>query len=112
MKKEKKIVIIADDSELSVESILFLHRKFDHIQIVSYAGSWKETLTFVEGIGPDMILQGIRLPDKSGIALLGKMMEANDVIIVLTATENNPRNHYGLSKKQGYPTGFSERFVV
>ncbi|MDP4212767.1 MAG: hypothetical protein Q8918_12180 [Bacteroidota bacterium] len=108
MKKEKKTVIIADDSELSVESVLFLHRKFDHIQIVSYAGSWKQTLDFAEGIRPDMILQGIRLPDKNGIGLLGKMMEASDVIIVLMIRENSLRDHYGFCKTQRYPIGFPD----
>jgi DNA-binding NarL/FixJ family response regulator len=108
MKKRKKTVIITDDSMLSVESILCLHAEFDNIQIVSYAGSWKQTLAFVDGIGPDIVLQGIRLPDKDSIGLLGKMAESSDVIIVLMLMENNPRNDYSLCKKQGCPVSFSE----
>jgi DNA-binding NarL/FixJ family response regulator len=108
MKKRKKTVIITDDSMLSVESILCLHSEFDNIQIVSYAGSWKQTLAFVDGIGPDIVLQGIRLPDKDGIGLLGKITESSDVIIVLMIKENNSRNDFCLCKEQGCPAGFSE----
>jgi response regulator of citrate/malate metabolism len=90
MKKRKKIVLITNDSMLSVESILRLHARFDNIQIVSYAGSWKQTLAFVDGISADMVLQGIRLPDKGSIDLLGKITESSDVIIVMTMMENDP----------------------
>jgi len=101
-------VIITDDSMLSVESILCLHGEFDNIQIVSYAGSWKQTLAFVDGINPDIVLQGIRLPDRESIGLLGKMAESSDVIIVLMLLENNLRNDYCLCKKQECPVSFSD----
>jgi DNA-binding response OmpR family regulator len=65
-------------------------------------------LAVVDGIGPDIVLQGIRLPDKDGIGLLGKITESSDVIIVLMIKENNSRNDFCLCKEQGCPAGFSE----
>jgi len=67
-------------------------------------------IPFIEGdgIGPDIVLQGIRLPDKASIGLLGKMTESSDVIIVLMLMETNPCNGYSPCKKQGCPVSFSE----
>ena len=75
MKKEKKIVLVVDDSILILERIIPLLEEVSNIQFVVHAANYNEAIALLERLMPDIVLLDINLPDKSGIELLRKIKE-------------------------------------
>lgn len=101
MKKEKKVVLIVDDSIIILERMIPMLEEMENVQVVAHAGSYSEAVELIDGLRPDMVLLDINLPDKSGIEVLKKIKEINEEIIVLMIT-NHPSDYYReLCKKMG-----------
>ncbi len=93
MKKEKKIVLLVDDSILILERMIPMLKEMDNIHFVAHAGSYKEAVSLVHGLRPDVVLLDINLPDKSGIEVLKKIKELDQNIMVFMLT-NQANDHY------------------
>ena len=101
MKKEKKIVLLVDDSILMLERMIPMLKEMDNIHFVAHAGSYKEAVSLVYGLRPDMVLLDINLPDKSGIEVLKKIKELDQNIMVFMLT-NQVNDYYEQAcKKMG-----------
>ncbi|MDR3716375.1 MAG: response regulator transcription factor [Puia sp.] len=83
MKKEKRTVLIVDDSLLIVERMIPILEEIENISFVVQAGSFREGLEVLDTLNPDMVLLDINLPDRSGIELLRIIREKHTEIIVL-----------------------------
>ena len=70
MKREKKVVLLVDDSILILERMMPVLQEIREIELVVHAGSYKEAMSMLECLQPDVILLDIHLPDKSGVHLL------------------------------------------
>jgi DNA-binding NarL/FixJ family response regulator len=70
MKREKKIVLLVDDSILILERMMSLLQDIREIEMVVHADNYKEAISVLECLQPDVILLDIHLPDKSGVHLL------------------------------------------
>ncbi len=83
MKKDKRTVLIVDDSILIMERMIPILEEVENISFVVQACNFKEGLEVLNTLNPDMVLLDINLPDKSGIELLRIIREKNMEIIVL-----------------------------
>lgn len=101
MKKEKKIVLIVDDSILILERMIPMLQEIDNIHFVAHAGSYKEAVALTQGLRPDMVLLDINLPDRSGIELLKKIKEIDQGIMVLMLTNHSNDYYRAVCKKMG-----------
>lgn len=70
MKREKKIVLLVDDSILILERMMPLLQDLREVELVVHAGTCREAMSILEVLQPDVILLDIHLPDKSGVHLL------------------------------------------
>jgi DNA-binding NarL/FixJ family response regulator len=93
MKREKKIVLLVDDSTLILERMIPMLQEAPGIELVVHAGSYKDAVSIIECLQPDLILLDIHLPDKSGINLLEFVRENYKQIIVFMMT-NQATEHY------------------
>jgi len=82
MKREKKVVLLVDDSILILERMIPLLQDIPEIELVVHAGSYKEAMNVLECLQPDVILLDIHLPDKSGVHLLEFVRARYSQIIV------------------------------
>ena len=101
MKKEKKVVLIVDDSIIILERVIPMLEEMENVQFVAHAGSYSEAVELINGLRPDMVLLDINLPDKSGIEVLKKIKEINEEIIVLMITNHSSDYYRELCKKMG-----------
>jgi DNA-binding NarL/FixJ family response regulator len=88
MTREKKIVLLVDDSILILERMIPMLQGAPGIELVVHAGSYKEAIGILECLQPDLILLDIHLPDKSGIDLL-QFVHANyqQIIVFMMTTD-------------------------
>src|SRR6201992_306706 len=93
MKREKKIVLLVDDSILILERMIPLLQSAPGVELVVHAGSYKEAISVLECLQPDLILLDIHLPDKSGINLL-EFVHANYEQIVVFMMTNQATDQY------------------
>ena len=101
MKKEKRTVLIVDDSILIVERIIPLMEEIENISFVVHAATYKEGLEVLSRLTPDMVLLDINLPDKSGIELLRLIQERHLEIAVMMISNNAGQYYRDICKKLG-----------
>ena len=101
MKKDKRTVLIVDDSILIMERMIPIMEEIDNISFVVHAGSYKEGLEVLSRLTPDMVLLDINLPDKSGIELLRLIRERHPKIAVLMISNNADPYYRNICKKLG-----------
>lgn len=90
MHREKKIVLVVDDSVLIRKRIIPMLEEMESVQFVTYAGTYHEAIESMRKVIPDMILVDIHLPDKSGIELLRTVKEKyNDIIVYMITNRAN-----------------------
>jgi len=108
MKKEKKIVLIVDDSILILERMISMLEEINNIQFVVHAANYNEAIELLKGLTPDMVLLDINLPDKSGIELLRKIKEEYKKIIVYMITNQANDYYKNICKKLGADNFFDK----
>jgi DNA-binding NarL/FixJ family response regulator len=108
MKKEKKIVLIVDDSILILERMIPMLEEVNNIQFVVHAANYNEAIELLKGLTPDMVLLDINLPDKSGIELLRKIKEEYKKIIVFMITNQANDYYKNICKKLGADNFFDK----
>jgi DNA-binding NarL/FixJ family response regulator len=101
MKKEKRTVLIVDDSILIIERMIPLLEEIENISFVVHAANYKEGLEVLSRLTPDMVLLDINLPDKSGIELLRVIQERHLDIAVLMISNNADQYYRDICKKLG-----------
>jgi DNA-binding NarL/FixJ family response regulator len=101
MKKDKRTVLIVDDSILIIERMIPLLEEIENISFVVHAASYKEGLEVLSRLTPDMILLDINLPDRSGIELLRVIQERHLEIAVLMISNNADQYYRNICKKLG-----------
>ena len=101
MKKEKRTVLIVDDSILILERMIPLMAEIENISFVVHAASYKEGFEVLSRLTPDMVLLDINLPDKSGIELLRLIRERQLEIAVLMISNNADIYYRNICKKLG-----------
>ena len=101
MKKEKKIVLIVDDSILILERMIPMLEEINNIQVVVHAGSYNEAIELLNGITPDMVLLDVHLPGKNGIELLRTIKEKYHHVRVFMITNNANDYYRDICKKLG-----------
>jgi len=101
MKKEKRTVLIVDDSILIIERMIPLLEEMENISFVVHAANYKEGLEVLSRLTPDMVLLDINLPDKSGIELLRVIHERHLEIAVLMISNNADQYYRNICKKLG-----------
>ncbi len=101
MKKEKRTVLIVDDSILILERMIPLMEEIENISFVIHAATYKEGLEVLSRLTPDMILLDINLPDKSGIELLRFIQEQHMEVAVLMISNNAGPYYRDICKKLG-----------
>ena len=90
MHKEKKIVLVVDDSALIRKRIIPMLEEIHNVQFVTFAGTYEEAIDSIRNTIPDMILLDIQLPDRSGIELLRTVKENyQDVIVYMITNRAN-----------------------
>jgi DNA-binding NarL/FixJ family response regulator len=101
MKKEKKVILIVDDSILILERMIPMLEEVSDIQFVVHAANYNEAIELLKGLTPDMVLLDINLPDKSGIELLRKIKEDYKKIKVFMITNQANDYYKNICKKLG-----------
>ena len=93
MKREKKVVLLVDDSIVVLERMMPLLQDIPEIELVVHAGSYKEAMSILGCLQPDVILLDIHLPDKSGVHLL-EFVRANYRQIIVFMMTNDACDGY------------------
>lgn len=89
MEKEKRILIIEDDQEIS-KLLSVILTKIGHHSIVAYSGT--EGLLQLQNNTFDLILLDLMLPGKSGEELISEIRENNDVPIIVISAKMDIEN--------------------
>jgi DNA-binding NarL/FixJ family response regulator len=108
MKKEKKIVLIVDDSILILERMIPMLEELSDIQFVVHSANYNEAMELLKGLKPDIVLLDINLPDKSGIELLRKIKEEYKKIKVFMITNRANDYYKKICKKLGADNFFDK----
>ena len=93
MTREKKIVLLVDDSILILERMIPMLQVAPGVDLVVHAGSYGEAIGILECLQPDLMLLDIHLPDKSGIDLL-QYVHANYQQIIVFMMTTDPTDQY------------------
>jgi DNA-binding NarL/FixJ family response regulator len=101
MKKEKRTVLIVDDSILILERMIPLIAQIENISFVVHAASYKEAFEVLFRLTPDMVLLDINLPDKSGIELLRVIKERQMDAAVFMISNNTGSYYRDICEKLG-----------
>ncbi len=101
MKKDKKTVLIVDDSILILERMIPIMEEIENISFVVHAASYQEGVEVLSRLTPDMVLLDINLPDKSGIELLRLIGERHLKTAVLMISNNANIYYRNICKKLG-----------
>jgi len=101
MEKDKKIILVVDDSILILERMIPMLEEIANIQFVVHAGSYDEAIELLKGVTPDMALLDVHLPDKSGIELLRTIKEKYQQMVVYMITNNANDYYRDICKKLG-----------
>jgi DNA-binding NarL/FixJ family response regulator len=101
MKREKKIVLVVDDSILILERMIPMLEEVSNIQFVVHAASYNEAIELLERLMPDIVLLDINLPDKSGIELLRKIKKEYKKMKVFMITNQANDYYKDICKKLG-----------
>jgi DNA-binding NarL/FixJ family response regulator len=101
MKRDKKIVLLVDDSLVILERMIPMLQGVPGIELVVHAGSYKEAVGILECLQPDLILLDIHLPDKSGINLLEHVRAHYRQIIVFMMTSDSNDQYRTICTQMG-----------
>jgi DNA-binding NarL/FixJ family response regulator len=86
MNKEKKTILLVDDSLLVLERIISMLEGAENIEFVVHAGTCKEAMSVLDDLQPDYILLDIHLPDDNGMNLLKFVREKYKKMLVFMMT--------------------------
>lgn len=79
-------VFIVDDSEDSVEKLVFLLRKYGkNIELLGVASSGKEAIAAINLAKPDLIFLDVEMPDMTGFEVLERLDEERHKVIFTTS---------------------------
>ncbi len=81
-----KQVLIVDDSEKIRERLIALMAESGEIRIPGQVGNVRDALTAIQRLKPDTVVLDIRLPGRSGIALLKEIKARYPEITVIMLT--------------------------
>lgn len=79
-------LLIADDEALARRRVLSLAAKLAGVEIVGEAADGETTLREVARLRPDALILDIRMPEMSGIEIIGRLQELDPVPAVIFAT--------------------------
>lgn len=68
--KRKLRVLIADDSTAVRQSLARLLNEIENVEVVGQAKDGAEVLTTIQALKPEVVILDIRMPERSGIAVL------------------------------------------
>lgn len=79
-------VFIVDDSEDSVEKLVFLLNKYGKsIELLGVASSGKEAINAINTIKPDLIFLDVEMPDMTGFEVLERLDDEHHKVIFTTS---------------------------
>jgi len=93
MKNDKKVVLLVDDSILLLERMIPMLEESPNVRFVVHAGTYKEAVTVIDDLRPDLILLDIHLPDRSGIHLLEVVKKNYSHILVFMMTNHESEQY-------------------
>ena len=93
MEKEKKTMIIVDDSPLIVNRLVEMLNELTNLQWIKNAANYAEAIPLITENKPGILMLDINLPDKSGIEILRTVKDENPATIVIMIT-NQANEHY------------------
>lgn len=86
MVKEKKVLLLIDQSLVVLERMIPLLEALPNVQFVLHAGTYERAMGLLGEMQPNMILMDIDLPDGSGIELLRTVKARFENVIVFVTT--------------------------
>jgi len=101
MTKEKKVILLVDQSPVVLERMIPLLEALPNIEFVIHAGTYKEAMGVLGGMKPNMVLMDIDLPDGSGIELLRIVRERFENVIVFITTNFASEQYRALCQRLG-----------
>jgi DNA-binding NarL/FixJ family response regulator len=99
--RDKKVVLVVDDSLVVIERMIPMLQDNEHVQFVVHAGTYKEALGVLDELKPDCILLDIHLPDESGLQLLQLVQEKYRHILVFILTNQASDQYRAICRKMG-----------
>jgi len=93
MNKQRKVILIVDDSILIVERLLDFIGSIENIDEIKHADTYEKAELLFRQCKPDIVLLDIQLPDASGINLLNKIKSYHREVIVLMFS-NHASSYY------------------
>ena len=93
MNKQRKVILIVDDSILIVERLLDFIGSIENIDEIKHADSYEKAELLFRQCKPDIVLLDIQLPDASGINLLNKIKSYHREVIVMMFS-NHASSYY------------------
>jgi len=93
MSKQRKVILIVDDSILIVERLLDFIGSIENIGEIKHADTYEKAELLFRQCKPDIVLLDIQLPDASGINLLNKIKSYHREVIVMMFS-NHASSYY------------------
>jgi len=93
MNKQRKVILIVDDSILIVERLLDFIGSIENIDEIKHADTYEKAELLFRQCKPDIVLLDIQLPDASGINLLNKIKSYHREVIVMMFS-NHASSYY------------------
>jgi len=93
MSKQRKVILIVDDSILIVERLLDFIGSIENIDEIKHADTYEKAELLFRQCKPDIVLLDIQLPDASGINLLNKIKSYHREVIVMMFS-NHASSYY------------------
>jgi DNA-binding NarL/FixJ family response regulator len=79
-------VVVVDDHQMFVESLVRLLADEADIEVVAVAGSGREAMATVAANGPDVVVMDYQLPDESGARTTAALLESDPGVRVVMLT--------------------------
>jgi DNA-binding NarL/FixJ family response regulator len=93
MSKQRKVILIVDDSILIVERLLDFIGSIENIGEIKHTDTYEKAELLFRQCKPDIVLLDIQLPDASGINLLNKIKSYHREVIVMMFS-NHASSYY------------------
>ena len=101
MYKEKKSILIVDDSILLAERLIDMLKSMENVDSIKHAGTYAEAMVLLEQTKLHIVFLDISLPDKSGVALLSSIKKNYPDIMVIMFTNQAGDYYRTLCMKKG-----------